>query len=63
MQIQNIEPVKLAFTVEEFLRAVGIGRTNFYNLVKEGKIRVVKLGGRTLIPKSEADRIARGDVQ
>jgi len=57
------EPAKLAFTVAEFLRAVGIGRTSFYELVKSGKIRVIKLGGRTLVPRDEAERLARGEVR
>jgi excisionase family DNA binding protein len=42
-------PDKLAYTVEETLAAIGIGRTTLYKMIGEGKLRAVKMGGRTLI--------------
>ena len=44
-------------TVDEFLSDMKIGRTHFYALVKQGRIRIVKLGRRTLVPRSERDRL------
>lgn len=35
----------------------GMGRTWLYAQIKEGRIRTVKLGTRTLIPAAEIDRI------
>ncbi len=40
--------------INEFCAVFGIGRTKFYDLVKKGEIRTVKLGSTTLIPSSEA---------
>jgi len=34
-----------------------MGRTWLYGQIKDGNIRTVKLGTRTLIPASEIDRI------
>lgn len=47
---------KAAFSVPEFCASVSIGRTTFYQQVKDGRIRVAKIGRRTLIPSSEVDR-------
>ena len=44
------ESPKLAFTIAEACYAVGIGRSKLYELIGEGRIEVVKIGSRTLIP-------------
>ncbi|WP_237479260.1 DNA-binding protein [Lichenibacterium dinghuense] len=57
------ENTKLAAeTVDEFLVAMGIGRTLFYSEVKKGRIRIVKLGRRTLVPRSERERLLSGST-
>jgi excisionase family DNA binding protein len=43
---------RLALSVPEALRAMGIGRTRFYDEVGAGRIRIVKSGRRTLVPVS-----------
>ena len=40
--------------VNDFLAHFAIGRTKFYELVKDGEIKTVKCGRTTLIPHSEA---------
>lgn len=42
-----------AVTVNTFCRATTLGRTKFYELAKAGKIRLRKVGRRTLIPVTE----------
>jgi excisionase family DNA binding protein len=49
--------IPLAYQVNPFCRLMGIGRSHFYDLVKEGKIRTVLIGGRRVIPASEAKRL------
>ena len=49
-------PAKLAYSVPEFLAAVPIGRTKLYEELKAGRLRAVKVGKRTLIPITEAER-------
>ena len=50
-------PEKIAFTVPEALSAIGIGRTNFYKLAREGKIDLRKVGGRTLVTAVSLHRL------
>ena len=40
--------------VGDFCRAHGIGRTLFYDEVKRGEIKLIKVGKRTLVPDTEA---------
>lgn len=44
---------KAAISVAEFCRTCSIGRSSFYNLVSAGRIRIKKLGRRTLVPAGE----------
>jgi excisionase family DNA binding protein len=60
----NHEPDRLAYTIEQFSRSMGIGRTSTYELINEGKLHAIKVAGRTLIPResalkllAEADRV------
>ena len=45
---------KVAFTVDEFCKSVGIGVTKFYSEVKAGRIQAKKSGTRTIVPTTEA---------
>ena len=45
---------RINWRVDDFCRAHGVGRTFFYEQVKHGKIKIIKIGSRTLIPDSEA---------
>jgi excisionase family DNA binding protein len=49
----------LAYRVTPFCKSIGIGRTKFYQLVREGKVRTIVIGGRRLIPRAEAERLVR----
>ena len=40
------------YTPKQAWEKLGIGRTTFYHLLKEGKIRFFKNGSRYLIPES-----------
>ena len=47
----------LAYAVEEAATALGISRTATFKLIKEHKLRVVKIGRRTLVPVTEVDAL------
>ena len=49
-------PQKLAYSIPEFLAVVPIGRTKLYEELKAGRLRAVKVGKRTLILITEAER-------
>ena len=43
----------MAMSPRDAARAIGISRSSLYRLMKQGRIRTVKLGRRTLVPTSE----------
>ena len=45
---------RINWRVDDFCLAYGIGRTLFYEEVKRGELKIIKVGKRTLIPDSEA---------
>lgn len=47
-------------SVNEAAKALGIGRTSIYQLIREGRLEVVKLGRRTLIKADSIRRIVDG---
>ena len=51
--IMEIE--KRAFSVNEFCRRYGVGRTTAYEEIKAGRLQVVKAGKRTLVPFDAAE--------
>lgn len=54
---QQIE--RFAYRIEDACRALGIGRTSLYSLIKSGDLRVVRVAGRTVVPRSELERLTR----
>jgi len=47
---------KLAFSILELCRSVGIGRTTAYEEIRSGRLKVIKVGKRTLITAEELQR-------
>lgn len=55
--MKNLEP--RAVKPEEAFKILGIGRNNGYKLIKEGKIRTVKLGRRILVPIAAIEELLK----
>ena len=53
------QPPPRALSVKSFCRRYEIGRTKFYEMLKQGEIRVVKAGRRTLILADDLERWER----
>lgn len=49
----RIEP--LAYCVEDAAKALGIGRTQTFYLIRDGQLKAVKIGRRTLVPVKEIE--------
>jgi excisionase family DNA binding protein len=47
----------LALRVGDFCRRVGISHSTFWKYAKLKKIRVIRVGGRVLVPADEVRRI------
>lgn len=51
---------RMTWRVREFCVAFKISNSTFWKYVSLGKIRIIRIGGRVLIPATEADRILSG---
>ena len=51
----NTLPNKGAFSVNEFLAWASIGRTVFYREVNEGRLKINKIGHKTVVTADNAE--------
>ncbi|SFS42969.1 helix-turn-helix domain-containing protein [Brevundimonas viscosa] len=52
MAAANDNGFKLAYTPAEAAQATGLGKTTIYELMKNGRLKRVKIGRSTVIPRS-----------
>ena len=55
-------PYRFAYPVNDACHALGIKRTLLYELIKQNKLTAIKIAGRTLIPRTEIERLTRVDA-
>lgn len=48
---------RLAYSIDEARALLSIGRTTLYEMKKRGEIHFIKIAGRTLVPRSEIERL------
>lgn len=48
---------KRARSINSACQALDISRSHLYALAAKGKIKLIRIGGRTLVPESEIDRL------
>jgi excisionase family DNA binding protein len=49
--------------VNDACRALRVGRTTLYKLAGKGKIKLIRVLGRTLVPETEIERLASEGVE
>lgn len=52
MTAANDNSFKLAYSVEEAGAALGVGRSTIFELLKDERLKRVKIGSKTVIPRS-----------
>lgn len=50
-----VEAMPAGFDVVGGARYIGLGRSTLYEQIRLGRIRIVKVGRRTIIPRTELD--------
>ena len=50
---------RYAFPINDACLALGIKRTSLYDLAKKGQLKLIKIAGRTLVPRSEIERLTK----
>lgn len=53
MHIKATSPAKAAYSIAEFCELVSLGRSRVFEEIREKRLRVVKVGRRTLITALE----------
>jgi excisionase family DNA binding protein len=48
------DDVRLAYNIDEFGRAIGVGRTAVKRAIKSGELRIARLGTRVIISREAA---------
>lgn len=59
LQLQTERQERLAYSVDEACRLLSIGRTSLYEMAKKKELRLIRVAGRTLVPRTELERITR----
>jgi len=50
----------LATSINEAAKALSLGRTSIYALIREGRLETIKLGRRTLVKVESVHRLIEG---
>lgn len=51
----------LAYSINEACQVTSLGRTAIYQLIRDGRLAAVKVGGRTLIPATALQGLLKAD--
>lgn len=54
---------KICFSISEACAATSFGRTSIYKLIREGQLKAVRVGGRTLVPAESLRALLDGDAR
>ncbi len=53
---------KIGYSIREACRASSLGRTTLYTHIAAGRLRAVRVGGRTIIPAEALHALIAGEV-
>ncbi len=53
---------KLAYSIKEACRTSSLGRSTLYAHIAAGRLRVVRVGGRTIIPAESLQALIAGEA-
>lgn len=61
MQTINTDVPKIGYSIREACQASSLGRTTIYNHIATGRLRAVRIGGRTIIPAEALKALVAGE--
>ena len=62
MQSIKHDPPKLGFSIREACHASSLGRSTIYSHIAAGRLRAVRVGGRTIIPAEALHALIAGEA-
>jgi excisionase family DNA binding protein len=60
MGMQYLSSTKLGYSIREACEATSLGKTTVYNHIAAGRLRTVRIGGRTIIPADSLRALLEG---
>jgi excisionase family DNA binding protein len=61
-KVETIQETPLAHQVNAACARLGVSRTTFYELLKDGKLRTFKIGGRVVVAEAELRRFVASQM-
>jgi excisionase family DNA binding protein len=62
MRSTNYNTPKLGYSIREACQASSLGRTTIYKAISTGRLRAVRVGGRTIIPAESLRALIAGEA-
>lgn len=62
MQSKKPNIPKVAYSIKEACRATSLGRTTIYAHISAGRLKAVRVGGRTIIPADALLALVAGEA-
>ena len=62
MRSTNYNTPKLGYSIREACQASSLGRTTIYSHIAAGRLRAVRVGGRTIIPAEALHALIAGET-
>lgn len=60
MKLAQNDPIKIGYSIREACQASSLGRTTLYSHIAAGRLRAVRIGGRTIIPAESLHALVQG---
>lgn len=62
MTSHNYDIPKIAYSIREASQATSLGRTTLYNYIASGRLKAIRVGGRTVILAESLKALIGGEV-
>ncbi len=61
MKVTRNDTLKLGYSIREACQASSLGRTTIYSHIAAGRLRVTRVGGRTIVPAENLHAFIAGE--
>ena len=62
MPTTKSDPPKLAYSIKEACQVTSLARSTLYNHISSGRLQIVRVGGRTLVPAKALEALITGST-
>lgn len=56
------DPLKIGYSIKQAAQASSLGRTTIYGHIAAGRLKAVRIGGRTVIPAESLRALIAGEA-